>query len=72
MCVRCGSVTSVPTPTLSEREEIKMKKFFKCPVYDFECPYIDSDGDCSLVNPLENCDDAAACADEAEEDEEDA
>lgn len=49
-----------------------MKKFFKCPVYDFECPYIDSDGDCSLVNPLENCDDAAACADEVEEDEEDA
>lgn len=41
-----------------------MRKFFKCPVYDFECPYIDSDGDCSLENPLENCDDAAACADD--------
>lgn len=54
------------------------KTIFRCPIADFECPYCDMDGYCSLENAVEECDDAAACADddcypiEVEEDEEDA
>lgn len=65
MCAKCASVVRVPTPTLSEREERPMKKtIFRCPVADFDCPYCDLDGYCSLENAVEECDDAAACADD--------
>ena len=40
------------------------KTIFRCPVCDFECPYCDMDGYCSLENAVEECDEAAACADD--------
>ena len=40
------------------------KTIFRCPVADFDCPYCDPDGYCSLKNAVEECDDAAACADD--------
>lgn len=40
------------------------KTIFRCPVCDFDCPYCDMDGYCSLENAVEECDDAAACADD--------
>lgn len=54
------------------------KTIFRCPTADFECPYCDADGYCSLENAVEECDDAANCADddcypiEIGEDEDDA
>ena len=41
-----------------------MKTVFRCPTADISCPYCDADCYCSLENPIENCDDAAACADD--------
>lgn len=41
-----------------------MKTVFRCPIADIRCPYCDADCYCSLENPIENCDDAAACADD--------
>lgn len=40
------------------------KTIFRCPTADFDCPYCDADGYCSLENPIEECDDAANCADD--------
>ena len=40
------------------------KTIFRCPICDFECPYCDMDGYCSLENAVEECDEAAACADD--------
>lgn len=40
------------------------KTIFRCPTADFECPYCDMDGYCSMENPIEECDDAANCADD--------
>lgn len=54
------------------------KTIFRCPTADFDCPYCDMDGYCSMENPIEECDDAANCADDdcypikVEEEEEDA
>ena len=41
-----------------------MKTVFRCPTAEIGCPYCDADCYCSLENPIENCDDAAACADD--------
>lgn len=40
------------------------KTVFRCPTADFDCPYCDADGYCSMENPIEECDDAANCADD--------
>jgi hypothetical protein len=37
---------------------------FRCPIADFECPYCDADGYCKMENAVEECDDAANCADD--------
>ena len=41
-----------------------MKEKFYCPVDALDCPYYADMGKCRCENPLEECDDAAAYADE--------
>lgn len=41
-----------------------MKEKFYCPVDAIECPYYTTKGECLCENPTEECDDAAAFAEE--------
>jgi len=33
-----------------------MKKF-ECPMFDLDCPYCSITGECTIGNPMEECDD---------------
>lgn len=41
-----------------------MKEKFYCPVSAIECPYYSAKGECLCENPIEECGDAAAFAEE--------
>lgn len=34
-----------------------MKEFIECPVLDYGCPYCTMDGECTIEDPMEECDD---------------
>ena len=40
-----------------------IEKFY-CPARAFDCPYYTNRGECTCPNPTEECDDAAALAEE--------
>ena len=29
---------------------------YECPIYDTSCPYLKKDGECTIENPKEECD----------------
>lgn len=33
------------------------KRYPECPLFDMECPYCLASGECTIDNPLEECDD---------------
>lgn len=44
-----------------------MNKEFKCPLFDLDCPYCLTTGECTIGNPMEECDDYYYYNEEEEE-----
>lgn len=44
-------------------------KKFECPMFDLGCPYCTTNGECTIGNPKEECDDYYYYNGEEEEDE---
>ena len=45
--------TDVTPNTTPEKKKIR----YKCPTYDMGCPYLTKSGECTIGNPMEECDD---------------
>ena len=51
--------------------KMEIKEYPECPMFDTGCPYCLASGECTIGNPLEECDDYYYYCGEEEDDEED-